>query len=114
MANLIRWDPMREMMSVRDVMDQAFEEFFNRRSTSSDGYGVLNLDMIQTDVDIQIQAAMPGINPDDIDISITGDTLTIKGETKEDNEIEEGSYHIREIHKYCHQNPCRHKPLHYP
>lgn len=97
MANIIRWDPMREMMSVRDLMDRAFDDFFSRSSISSEGYGVLNVDMMQTDDDVIIKASIPGVKPDDINISVTGDTLMIRGEVKEDEDITNANYHIREL-----------------
>jgi len=40
MANLIRWDPMREMLNVRDVMDRVFDDFFTRSSVGYEGVGV--------------------------------------------------------------------------
>ena len=97
MANIIRWDPMREMMGMRDLMDRAFDDFFSRSSISSEGYGVLNVDMIQTDDDVIVKASIPGVKPDDINISVTGDTLTIRGEIKEDEEVKNANYHIREL-----------------
>jgi HSP20 family molecular chaperone IbpA len=41
-------------------------------------------------------SSIPGVKPEDIDVSITGDALTIKGETHEEKETKEGSYHLRE------------------
>ena len=61
-----------------------------------DGYGIVDIDMAQTDDDVIIKASVPGVNPEDLNISVTGDTLTIRGEVKEDKEIEEANYQIRE------------------
>ena len=97
MANIIRWDPVREMMGMRELMDRAFDDFFSRSTLGSEGYGVVNLDLIQTDDDVIVKASVPGVKPDDLTISVTGDTLTIRGEVKEDKEINEGNYHIREL-----------------
>ena len=96
MANLIRWDPVGEMMGMRNAMDRAFDEFFSRTPMQFEGYGVFDLDLIQTDENLIVKASLPGVKPDDIDISITGDTLTIKGNINEDNEFEKESYHIKE------------------
>lgn len=97
MANIIRWDPLREMMGMRDLMDRAFDDIFSRSSISSEGYGVLNIDMVQTDDEVIVKASIPGVKPDDINISVTGDTLTIRGEVKEDEETIKANYHIREL-----------------
>jgi len=43
-----------------------------------------------------VHASIPGVKPEDIDISVTGDVLTIKGETVEEKEEKEGNYHLRE------------------
>lgn len=99
MANLVRWDPFRDMVSLRDAMDRLFEESFVRpRSwlTPTDGMATLALDVHESADDVTVRASIPGVKPEDIDISVTGDTLTIKGETREENEEKNGSYHLRE------------------
>jgi HSP20 family protein len=59
----------------------------------------LAVDMYETDQDVVVKSAVPGIKPDDIDITITGDTLTIKGETKAEEKVEETNY-IRQERRY--------------
>ena len=97
MANLIRWDPVREMASMRDAMDQVFEAFFSRKPANYEGYGAIDMNMVQTDDAVIIKASVSGVKPEDINISITGDTLTIRGEIKEDEELKDANYHIREM-----------------
>jgi HSP20 family protein len=99
MANLVRWDPLRDMVSLRQAIDRLFEESFVRPrgwSAPSEGIASLALDVIESDEDVTIKASIPGVKPEDIDISITGDMLTIKGETCEEREEEKGHYHLRE------------------
>jgi HSP20 family protein len=55
--------------------------------------------MYQTPSEVVIKAALPGVNPEEIDIAITGDTLTIKGETKAEEEIKREDYLYQE-HRY--------------
>ncbi len=97
MANIIRWDPVREMVGMRDEMDRIFNDFFSRSPVSYEGYGTINLDMMQTDDEVIIKASIPGIKPDDLNISVTGDTLTIRGEIKSEEETKKADYHMREI-----------------
>ncbi len=97
MANLICWDPVREMATMRDSMDRIFEDFFSRSPVNTEGYGSIDINMAQTDDAVIIKASIPGVKPDDINISITGETLTIRGETKEDQEFNDSDYHIREM-----------------
>lgn len=96
MVNIIRWDPMREVINMRDAMERTFDDFFSRSPTSYQGYGVFDLDMYQTNDNVIVKASVPGVKAEDIQISIIGDILTIRGEVKEDEEIKEANYHIRE------------------
>jgi len=97
MANLIRWDPLREVSEVRSLMDRAFDDFFSRTPVTYDGIGLIDVNMLQTDDDVIVKASIPGVKPEDISISVSGDTLTLRGEIKEDQEFKNANYHIREI-----------------
>ena len=99
MSNLIRWEPMSEMVTLRDAMDRLFSEAFTRPWGLADGTrgsGMPAVDMYQTDDDVIIKAVVPGMKSEDVQISVTGDTLSIKGELKEENDSREKAYHIRE------------------
>jgi HSP20 family protein len=52
--------------------------------------------MFQTDDEIVVKAALPGIKADEVQINITGEVLTLKGEVKQSQEMEEKAWHIRE------------------
>lgn len=96
MAQLVRWDPFREMMTLRSAVDRLFDEAFTpSRSYESATWG-LPLDVIENEDGYVIKASTPGINPDDLEISLTDNVLTIKGETKTEKEVEEKRYHLRE------------------
>jgi HSP20 family protein len=83
---LVRWNPMREASSLREAMDRLFEDSWARQSTSDwEEAGErrswrLPVDVYSTPQEIVIQAAAPGIQPEDVEITIEGDTLTIRGE----------------------------------
>jgi HSP20 family protein len=100
MAKLVRWDPLRDMVSLREAMDRLFaESFVSPRSWSApteEGVATLALDVFEDDNDVTVQASVPGVKPEDIELSITGDVLTIKGETREQKEERQGDYHVRE------------------
>lgn len=97
MDNLIRWDPLREVSEVRSLMDRAFDDFFSRSPITYDGIGSIDVNLLQTDDDVIVKASIPGVKPEDINISISGDTLTLRGEVKEDQEYKDVNYHIREM-----------------
>ena len=96
MANLTRWEPMREMMTLREAMDRLFDDAFTRPLSINSGLTVPAIDMYQTDDEVVVKATLPGLKAEDVDISVTGDTLTLRGEYKQENEQKEARYHIRE------------------
>ena len=97
MSNLIRWEPAREMMTLREAMDRLFDDAFTRPlSLSGNTWSIPAVDMYQTDNEVVVKAALPGINADEVQINVTGEVLTLKGETKQENETKEKAYHIRE------------------
>ncbi len=96
MTNLIRWEPEREMMSLREAMDRLFDDAFTRPLGLTEGRHDPALDMYQTDDDVVVKATLPGLKADDVQINITGDVLSVKGEMKEKSETKEKNYHIRE------------------
>jgi HSP20 family protein len=78
-----RWDPFREAVTLREAMDRLFEDTWvpsrHRPGESERGYR-LPLDAYVTPDEIVIVANMPGVKPEDVEITLEGDTLTIKGE----------------------------------
>jgi HSP20 family protein len=62
------------------------------------GEGELSLDVYQTPDEIIVRAMIPGVRKEDIDISISRDTITIKGNRKEDKTIADDNYVVRELY----------------
>ncbi len=96
MTNLIRWEPFREMLTLREMMDRMIDEVFERPFGVTFVGQVPAIDMYQTDNEVVVKAALPGVKADDVQISVTGDVLTIKGEIKQEEEQKGRNYHIRE------------------
>ncbi len=97
--SLRRWEPFTELMSLRQAMDRLFEDSFIRPSRLASLFGEeaqLPIDMYQTETDVVVKASVPGVKPEDVDITITGDTLTIKGETKMEEEVKRENYFYQE------------------
>lgn len=82
-----------------------FDEFFNRpwpRLRDLPALETLDaatprVDVIDRDDTVVVRAELPGIGKDDIDLSVSGNTLTLKGSTREEEEQEDGDYHRKEI-----------------
>jgi HSP20 family protein len=97
MSNLTRWEPAREMMTLREAMDHLFDEAFTRPfGGMSENWSRPAIDMYQTDDEVVVKASLPGIKAEDVQINITGDVLTLRGETKQEQEKKEKAYHLRE------------------
>jgi HSP20 family protein len=97
MNKIMRFEPMREMVTLREAMDRLFDDAFMRPSTLTGGnWQAPAVDMYQTDDEIIIKAALPGIKADEVQISVTGEVLTLKGEVEQEEETKEKAYHIRE------------------
>ena len=96
MSNLIRWEPASEMMTLREAMDHLFNDAFTRPLTLRDGWSAPAIDMYQTDNEIVVKASLPGVKADEVQINITGEVLTLKGEMKHEEEKKDKAWHIRE------------------
>ncbi len=101
--NLVRWEPFKDMMSLREAMNRLFEDSFIRPDAwpmpFDTGMIGMAVDVIETKDEVVVKASVPGIKPEDIDISVTGDMLTIKGETKAEEKVEQGNY-VRQERRY--------------
>lgn len=86
MSNLTRWEPAREMMTLREAMDRLFDDAFTRPLGLTGNLALPAIDMYQTNDEVVIKAAVPGMKAEDVQISVTGEVLTLKGETKQKEE----------------------------
>ncbi len=82
------WNPMEDVMSFQDAMSRLMEEGmvparFVRRERAVPSVLRLPLDAYATDTELVITASVPGLKPEDVEITLEGDTLTIKGEFKQ-------------------------------
>jgi HSP20 family protein len=101
MSTLVRWDPSAEFNSLRTAMDRLFEQSFGRtpNGRSEDlETRTLSLDVIETNSDFVVKAAIPGVDPKDVEITINDDVLSISGQYKTASEEKEQSYLRRELH----------------
>jgi HSP20 family protein len=97
--SITRWDPFRDLITLREAMDRLFEESFVRpgtrlAGTQDEGYCAVPIDIYATDEELVVVGVVPGAEPDDVDITIEGDTLTIRGEIK--GPLENVNYIIQE------------------
>jgi HSP20 family protein len=96
MTNLVRWDPFADLKA---TMDRLFEEGFSRpwRLLPQEVDGTFPVEVAETDGEIEVKASLPGVRPDDVEVTVTNDILTIKAEHREETEERKKSYYRREL-----------------
>ncbi len=87
MVRVTRWDPLRDMITMRQAVDRMLDETFARGTeTRGTGAWLLPMDAYITDEAIVIRADVPGIKPEEIEITLEGDTLAIRGEIRREDD----------------------------
>jgi len=95
------WRPMREMRRLTEemerMMEEAFEPFERRWERPSIVTRFFPINMYRQNNDLIVEASLPGVRPEDVDISVAGNTLTIRAERKEEKERKEEDYYYHEL-----------------
>jgi HSP20 family protein len=86
---MTRYDPFREALSLRRAMDQLFEQsFVNPRSMPGSSSLMAPMDVCETDKGYEVDVALPGVRPEDIELTVDQNTLTIRGRFSHQNDHE--------------------------
>lgn len=93
--SITTWSPMREIETFRERMDKLFSEMTIMPRTIVEP-GFLALDVQETDNDVVIKASLPGFKTEDLNVEISKGALTIRGESKEEREEKNSTYHLQE------------------
>lgn len=99
MPDIVEWKPFREVSRLRREMDRLWDEFFGpsrRAFRPLEAEWAPLADVSETADKVVVKAEVPGIDANDIDISLSGDVLTIKGEKKSEREEKKENYHLVE------------------
>ncbi len=93
---IIRWDPFRDLITLREKMNRLFEDTFTSRGEERDMVSSTwtpSVDIYETENALILTAEIPGIDENDIEIKIEDSTLTLKGERKFEKETKEENFH---------------------
>ncbi len=83
MTTVNRWNPVRDMIVLRDAMDRMMEDSLrNRNGAQTLSAWALPIDVFTSEDAIILQADVPGLKPEELQVTLEGDTLTIRGELK--------------------------------
>lgn len=101
MSSLTRWDPVREVTTLRDAMNQLFEQAVMRPGLGSWDAGLIGqMNVIEAEGRYYCQVALPGVNPDAIDLTVRQNTLTVKANMPEplpEDLLKKSTYLLREF-----------------
>ena len=98
MTNVTRYNPLGEAVSLRQAMDRLFEDSFvnplSWRTLAGTNWPAI--DVHETPDEVVVTAALPGLKPEDVEITMTGQTLSLRGEFKADEKVEQNRYLYQE------------------
>jgi HSP20 family protein len=95
MNKLIRWNPNREVSSLWNAFDRMFDDSYAMMDDHARSWG-LALDIAENENAYVVKASVPGVSPDDIDITLEKNVLTVSGESRADETINTEEYRLRE------------------
>lgn len=94
--SLVRWQPMRELDTLRRQMDRLFEDFWSDRGLPMLPTGEMTwmpaIELKETNTELVLKAQIPGISAKDLDIQVSEDTVTITGEYRDEQKTDEKGY----------------------
>jgi HSP20 family protein len=93
---LIRWTPVRHMLSFRDEMDKLLNDFYGGAANARETYEgdwLPAMDIKESENDITAVIELPGLSKDEIKVSVKNDILTVSGEKKQEKVAEKENVH---------------------
>jgi len=84
---LVRWNPATELDAFRRQMDRLFDEMTGDRALTPQ-WGQLPIELNDAGDNLELKAQVPGMNPDDLDVTVNRDSVTISGEYRHENEAQ--------------------------
>lgn len=88
-----RWEPFRELVSLRDDMDRLFRSFFGGPLEEVEGFWAPVIDIEEDNDSYYVRAEVPGIKKEEIKISVRGNALSLSGERKQESETKNKTFH---------------------
>jgi HSP20 family protein len=98
MANLARWDPFQDLLAIQDEMNQLFGQAMGQRGRATGGEAGTRawapaLDIAERNDAYVVTVEVPGIKPEQLDITLENGALTISGERRFETETKEEQFH---------------------
>lgn len=94
---LVRWDPFRDIITLRERMDKMFEDSLARfrmpEEETMPTFWSPAVDIYETDENIVVKAELPGVDKKEVSVEVKDNTLILKGERRREKEVKEENYH---------------------
>jgi HSP20 family protein len=93
----VRWDPVTDLVTMQQALDRLYDEAWAGRDAEwrqGQRVNTLPVDVYSTANELVLKASVPGVEPEDVEITIEGDKLTIRGELNAP--LDNVEYHIQE------------------
>ncbi|MDR5708846.1 MAG: Hsp20/alpha crystallin family protein [Armatimonadota bacterium] len=103
--SILRWDPIRELRTMRRTLERLLDEFVEgfgteleipERRLEAEVWRPA-VELYETDTDVVVRAALPGVDPKSIDVQVDDRSMTLAAERREEREERGRSYHRREM-----------------
>lgn len=96
--NIARWEPFRDLVSLRSDFDRLFESFFGGMPAVQENLWAPVVDIVENNGNIEVKAEVPGMNKEDIKVTVKDNILSLSGERKQEKETKEKTF--RRIERY--------------
>jgi HSP20 family protein len=104
MADITRWDPFRDLVSIQDELNRLFGRTYGGAErapyggveltrSGATGSWVPPLDVFETGDTLVVKVELPGIDPEAVEVSVEDSTLTVTGSRQFSSEVKEEDYH---------------------
>jgi len=91
---LVRWNPMRDMMTMQEQMSRLMNEAYGRRSDEMDyGAWLPPVDLKEEETRYVVDVELPGLKKEDIEVHLENGVLTIRGERRFEKDTQKENYH---------------------
>ncbi|HEX6110051.1 MAG TPA: Hsp20/alpha crystallin family protein [Ktedonobacteraceae bacterium] len=97
MANIVRYDPFREMLSLREAANRLFERSFVFPTWSITNATLAPMDVRENEQGYEVKVQLPGVKPEDIELTVRQNILTLKGQHSSTKEEKKENWVVKEI-----------------
>lgn len=96
--SLIRWEPFRGLRRRDDAFEELFRDLFRRPMAASEEMIEPPVEVAESDGEVIVKMEVPGVEKDKLDVTVSDDQITVRGESRKESEEKRKNYYRQEIH----------------